>query len=146
MLGKGRKPSKPAAAGSNADGIPNAELDVLTCVWKEGPVTARRIREMMKRYRPMAHGSVVTLLSRLESKGHVSREKGQIGKAFLFRARTGPEITHRKMLRDFLGRVFDGDITAMIAAVLEAEPPTPEQLVDIQKLVASARTRTRRKP
>jgi len=103
--------------GMDSDHIPNAELDVLACLWQEGPVTARRIREMMLKYRPMAHGSVVTLLTRLEAKGLVSKEKGPVGKAFLFSAAKKAEVTQRQLVADMLGRVFAGDAGAMSAAL-----------------------------
>lgn len=137
---------KSTGARGAADSIPNAELDILACLWREGPVTARRIRDMMKKYRPMAHGSVVTLLTRLETKGLVSKEKGAVGKAFLFRARNGPEQTHRRLTRDLLQRVFANNPAAMIGAVLDVEAPTAEEYAEIQKHVAAARGRVRKKP
>ena len=89
--------------------LPNAELDVLGCLWKRQLATAREIRETMKSYRPMAHGSVVTLLKRLEAKGLVTRRKGRVGKAFVYRATRRPEPTCRGILRNLLDRAFGGD-------------------------------------
>ncbi|MHC4716797.1 MAG: BlaI/MecI/CopY family transcriptional regulator, partial [Planctomycetota bacterium] len=50
-----RRSRRPAA-------LPRAELEVMACLWEGGPATARRIRETMHDYRPMAHGSVMVLL------------------------------------------------------------------------------------
>jgi len=61
--------------------LPDAELEVLACVQRQGKATAREIRELMHAYRPMAHASVLTLLTRLEAKDLVSREKGPFGKS-----------------------------------------------------------------
>lgn len=101
--------------------IPNAELDVLACLWQEGPVTARRIREKMLKYRPMAHGSVVTLLTRLEAKGLATKVKGPVGKAFLFSAGKKPEVTQRQLVADMIDRVFNGDAGAMQSALNAAK-------------------------
>jgi BlaI family transcriptional regulator, penicillinase repressor len=114
--------------------LPAAELEVLACLWQEGEATARRIREMMKRYRPMAHGSVVTLLMRLESKGLVSKEKGPVGKAFVFKSVRRPDATYRILLRDMLIRVFGGDMVKMATAMIEAQPPTMEEVRELQTL------------
>ena len=75
--------------------LPDAELEVLACLWKYGPLTARAIREKMQRYRPMTHSAVSTLLARLQKKGRVTRAKGPVGKAFVFRAAVPPGNTYR---------------------------------------------------
>lgn len=145
MMTRRRTRRKPRSAdSSDALAIPDAELDVLACVWQEGPVTARRIREMLARHRPMAHGSVVTLLSRLEAKGMIGKEKGPVGKAFLFKSIERPEPTYRRLVKDWLGRVFGGNTAAMISAVLEVEAPTVEEYAEIQKAIAAARSRVKK--
>jgi BlaI family penicillinase repressor len=108
-------------ASSNAKGtLPPAELDVLACIWKAGPTTARQIRQMMLKYRPMAHGSVVTLLTRLEAKNYVTREKGPVGKAFIYKSKDKAEVVHKKLVKDMLNRVFNGNTQAMISTVRSA--------------------------
>ncbi len=47
----------------------------------------------MHRKRPLAHASVCTLLNRLEAKGLVRREKGPVGKAFVYRPSDKPAGT-----------------------------------------------------
>ena len=123
------------AARAGEQHLPAAELDVLACLWQEGQATARRIREMMKRYRPMAHGSVVTLLVRLERKGLVTREKGAVGKAFVFKPARRPEATYRTLLKDMLQRLFGGDIVKFMGSLLEAQPPTAEEARALQALI-----------
>lgn len=140
-----KKKRKKKATRSASSSIPNAELDVLSCVWREGPVTARRIREMMKKYRPMAHGSVVTLLTRLEEKGLVGKKKGPVGKAFLFSSKKDPGPTHRKLAKDLLHRVFADNVADMVAALFAAETPTQDELATIQKLVSATKKKARKK-
>ncbi|MFQ5429794.1 MAG: BlaI/MecI/CopY family transcriptional regulator [Phycisphaerae bacterium] len=139
---KKRKPS--ASAAPSAGSIPNAELDVLACIWQEGPVTARRIRDMMWKYRPMAHGSVVTLLTRLEDKGLVSKTKGPVGKAFLFRSTGKPQTTYKKLVKDMVQRVFAGNTAAMVTSLFEAHPPTQDELELIRKAISGAKKRAKK--
>lgn len=117
--------------------IPNAEMDVLSCVWREEPVTAARIREMMKHLRPMAHGSVVTLLNRLVGKGLLSKEKGAVGKAFVFKSRTSPVHLHRRLVREMLDRVFQGRVLDMVSTILQVAKSIDYELADLKKLIAS---------
>ncbi|MBX3395152.1 MAG: BlaI/MecI/CopY family transcriptional regulator [Phycisphaerae bacterium] len=138
-------PRKNHPAGRSADvkltlnSIPNAEMDVLSCVWREEPVTAARIREMMKNLRPMAHGSVVTLLNRLVNKGLVSKEKGAVGKAFVFKSRTSPVHLHRRLVREMLDRVFQGRVVDMVSTILQVAKSIDSELVELKKLIGSMR-------
>ncbi len=141
-MAKKKKKKGTKSASSN---IPNAELDVLSCVWQEGPVTARRIREMMMKYRPMAHGSVVTLLTRLEDKNLVGKKKGPVGKAFLFSSKRDPAPTHRKLAKEMLSRVFAGNVASMVTSLFEAETPTQDELAAIQKLVSATKKKAKKK-
>lgn len=144
MAKKARRKKSKKTVAKSTDSIPNAELDVLACVWQEGPVTARRIREKMLKYRPMAHGSVVTLLTRLENKGMVTKEKGPVGKAFLFSTTRKPDATHKKLVKDMVSRVFAGDTGAMVTALFDAHPPTKDELTEIQGAVNRAKKKAKK--
>lgn len=115
--------------------LPDAELEVLACLWKHGQLTARSIREQMVGYRPMTHAAVSTLLKRLGEKGMVVREKGPVGKAFLYRATSEPRKTYRRIVDDLIERIFSGNGTALISTFLEARPPNPNELEELQRLL-----------
>lgn len=122
--------------------IPDAELDVLACLWKQGGEgTARQIREAMDPYRPMAHGSVMTLLKRLEEKGLVTKRKAPVGKAFLFQATRKPGPTYRRLVQDLLDRVFGGNGLALVTSLFETRPPTREEIEDLQRMLDELRAR-----
>lgn len=144
MAKKRKKKSRGSKSKAASESIPSAELDVIACLWQEGPVTARRIREMMKKYRPMAHGSVVTLLTRLEDKGMVSKKKGDVGKAFLFSASRKPEAMYRKLTKEMVNRVFAGNVAAMVCALFDAQAPTKDELAEIQKAVNSSKRKAKK--
>lgn len=143
MAKKRKKKTRGSNSKAASESVPSAELDVLACLWQEGPVTARRIREMMRKYRPMAHGSVVTLLTRLEDKGMVSKKKGNVGKAFLFSASRKPEPMYRKLTKEMVNRVFAGNVGTMVCALFDAQPPTKAELVGIQKAVNSSKRKAK---
>ncbi len=143
MAKKRKKKRTKVSAERTLETIPKAELDVLACVWRAEPVTARRIREMMLKYRPMAHGSVVTLLNRLERKRLVTKKKGSAGKAFLFQGVRRPDISYKSLVRDMATRVFAQDTAKMVSAVLEAVPPTREEVDVIQRALSRARKTAR---
>src|SRR5690348_4009470 len=108
--------------------LPDAELEVLASLHRQGRATAREIREMMAGYRPMAHASVLTLLTRLEAKGLVTREKGSFGKAFVYLPTQRSKMTTRNLLKKILQRVFHGDGVALVTSLFQTKPPTQEEL------------------
>ncbi len=83
----------------------------------------------------MTHAAVSTLLKRLQAKGMVAREKGPVGKAFLYRATTGPRSTYRRIVDDLIERIFSGNGTALISTLLETRPPSAGELEELQQLL-----------
>jgi predicted transcriptional regulator len=115
--------------------IPGAELDVLACLHRLKRATAAQIRECMAPYRPMAHGSVLTLLKRLEAKTLVAKKKGPVGKAFVYRTTRRASSTYANLLGRLLHRVFAGDSVALVASLFEGRPPSRKELKDLQNLL-----------
>jgi len=115
--------------------LPDAELEVLACLSRLSETTARVLREAMESYRPMAHGSMVTLLERLRAKGLVERRRGPVGKAFLYRPTRKAHSTFRNVIKTRLHRVFGGNRLALFSTLLDTAPPSEEELEQLQELL-----------
>ena len=89
----------------------------------------------MQAYRPMAHGSMVTLLERLRAKGLVERRPGPVGKAFLYKPTRKSKTVFRHVVKNTLRRVFGGNRLALFSALLDTAPPTHEELEQLQHLL-----------
>jgi BlaI family transcriptional regulator, penicillinase repressor len=126
-------------AGRTDRRIPDAELEVLSCLHRRGEATARDIREDLWDQRPMAHGSVLTLLGRLEHRGLVARTARKVGKAHVYEPTRQRGVTVRPVLRRLVDRVFAGNPVDLVASLFETRPPTPSELEAIQHLVREAR-------
>ena len=127
------------------DRLPDAELEVMACLWQLREATARQLREAMLDYRPMAHTSMVTLLGRLEAKGMVKRTKGHIGKAFVYAPLRRPGKTYRRVIGDVLQRIFGGNQPALVASLFETQPPTSAEIVELQQLLDRLRQKNHSK-
>jgi BlaI family transcriptional regulator, penicillinase repressor len=125
--------------------VPTAELEVLACLRQIEQATAREIREHLHPYRPMAHGSVVNLLKRLEAKKLVSKKKGPVGKAFVYRSTAATVSIYGNLLDRILNRVFGGDSLALVASLFETKPPDGRQLDKLEQLLDELRERNRGK-
>ncbi len=133
MTSEKRRTSKGTAGGNHR--LPGAELEVLACLWRHGEATARKVRETMHGYRPMAHGSVATLLGRLQEKGLVAREKGPVGKAYIYKPTRRAGAGYRRVIRDVLQRIFGGSSVALVTSLFETQPPTQKELEELQALL-----------
>jgi BlaI family transcriptional regulator, penicillinase repressor len=116
--------------------VPAAELDVLVCLQRLGQATVSDIREGIRSYRPMAHGSAVNLLKRLEAKSLVTKQKGPVGKAFVYRPTRQAGSVHQHLLGRLVHRVFGGDSMALVASLFESKPPDREQIARLEQLLA----------
>src|SRR3954468_17425919 len=63
------------------------ELDVMAILWQRGPSTVAEVRSRLSD--PLAHNTVLTVLTVLEEKGYVTHTEE--GKAHRFRARVKQE-------------------------------------------------------
>ncbi|MCF7973530.1 MAG: BlaI/MecI/CopY family transcriptional regulator [Phycisphaerae bacterium] len=121
--------------------LPEAELDVLSCVLQRGKTTAREIRETLSDARPMAHASVVTLLTRLEAKGLLRKEKAAQGKAFVYEATAKPGTVYRSLVGGMLSRVFGGNGLAMAHSLFETQAPSDAEIDQLQALLDTMRVK-----
>lgn len=130
-------------------GIPRAERDVLASLHHQGEATARQLRERLQASRPMSHGAMLTLLKRLEAKAMVTKEKGPVGKAHVYRVTGRHAATFGGLVKDLLQGVFHGDGVALVASLFETKPPNREEVKQLEEMLAEIRRRqpsTRRKP
>ena len=119
--------------------LPPAERDVLACLHQQGEATAAQLREKLRNYRPMAHGSVATLLRRLEDKGLVAKENGPVGKSFIYRPTRTHQTSFTHLVRDLVQRVFHGDPVSLVASIFETRPPTMEEVKKLQEMLNDLR-------
>lgn len=124
--------------------IPEAEADVLAALFDAGEATARSLREALGRKRPMAHGTVVTLLRRLENRGLVKRRKADQGKAFMYRPAKGHARTFGPGVSSLVQRAFGGRPAALVASLFETRPPSAQEIDELEALVERLRKERRR--
>jgi BlaI family penicillinase repressor len=129
----------------NKKTLPAAELEVLASLKKLGQATARQIREDIHAYRPMAHGSIVNLLLRLEAKSLVARKKGTVGKAFIYYPTNEAGTVYGNVLGRLLNRVFGGDSLSLVSSLFETKPPDEEQIEGLERLLAHLKEKQKRR-
>lgn len=111
-----------------------AELEVLRVIWKRGPSTVREVMNALNHERPRAYTSVMSLMNVMADKDLLTQKPK--GRAFVYSAKISQTRTQSEIVRDLLGRVFDGSASALVTHLLEQARPDSEELDEIRKTIS----------
>lgn len=126
--------------------LPDAELEVLAHVQREGGATAREVREGIERWRPLSHSSVMTLLGRLEERGFVRREQRDGSREFVFHATATREEAVEPILGRLVQRVFEGDPVGLMASLFGGRKPTSGEIERLSGVLEELKRETADEP
>jgi BlaI family transcriptional regulator, penicillinase repressor len=82
------------------------ELAIMKVVWRLDTPTVRDVYEALRKTRPIAYTTVMTMMNVLESKGYLKKEKAD--RAYRYRPARPERTVISSMVREFVNRVFDG--------------------------------------
>ena len=111
-----------------------AELEVLRVLWDRGPGTVREVMTTLNKYRPRAYTSVMSLMNVMEGKG-LLRSKPE-GRAFEYSPRISRNKVQSRMVRELVGRVFDGSASSLVLHLLEQNKADSQEIEEIRKVIA----------
>ena len=111
-----------------------AELEVLQVIWERGPSTVREVMNALNHDRPRAYTSVMSLMNVMVEKGLLTQKPK--GRAFVYSAKISQTRTQSEIVRDLLGRVFDGSAAALVTHLLEQAKPDSEELDEIRRTIS----------
>jgi predicted transcriptional regulator len=114
----------------------DAELGILNVLWSRGPSTVRQIAEDMGR--EAGYTTILKLLQIMTEKGLVVRDEG--ARTHVYTAAYSQDQTQRQLVADLLERAFDGSASKLVLQALAAGRTTPEDLVEIKRLLRGAGT------
>jgi BlaI family penicillinase repressor len=125
-----RKNTKPAAP---LPSITDAEWNVMRIVWERGSATANEVVQALEGAMHWKPKTIHTLLRRLTDKGALDYEKS--GREFVFRPLVAERDCQLAESRSFLDRVFGGGVAPMVAAFVEQERLTPEEIAELKRIL-----------
>lgn len=119
--------------------LPDAELEVMKALWQAKDPLTRAELEQALAGNGWAGTTLLTLLSRLEGKGYVARERE--GRGYRYRA----VLTRREYLpvesRSALGRMFAGSARNLVAAMAETYDLTDADIDELADYLADLKKR-----
>jgi len=112
----------------------DAELAVLQALWDRGPSTIRQLTDALYPEGTDAHyATVQVLLTRLEGKGHVRRDRS--GHAHRFEALTSRDQFVGQRLRAMAEQLCGGMMTPLLTNLVKAEALTSEERRELRDLL-----------
>ncbi len=118
------------------------ELALLTWLAEHPTVTVGEVAELYGAPRSLARSTVLTMMERLRKKGHLSRRRVQ--GLFRYSTAAGPGDVLKDAVGTFVSRTLGGSVSPFVAYLSDEAEVTPEQLAELEALVARLQTRARR--
>jgi BlaI family penicillinase repressor len=109
------------------------ELEILKILWREGPLSGRRVRDLLAQVRDLAYTSVMTIMKIMTQKGYVRRKR--VEGNYVYYPCVTEEVVSSGMLCDLVERVFDGSATAVMLNLLETAELGEDELKQIRRLI-----------
>jgi predicted transcriptional regulator len=118
------------------------ELALLTWLAEHPAITVGEVAEQYGAARGLARSTVLTMMERLRKKGHLTRRRVQ--GLFRYTAGAGPEDVLKDAVGTFVSRTLGGSVSPFVAYLSEDAEVTPDELAELEALVARLQTRARR--
>ena len=115
--------------------ISEAEWRVMKLLWEKAPRTSNEIIDILEHddsvdWNPK---TIKTLLNRLVNKGALDFDKE--GRAYLYYPKVQEAECRRAERRSFLSRVYSGALKPMLAAFIEDEKLTKEDIDELKRIL-----------
>lgn len=114
--------------------ISKAELKLLSYINDHHPITVREVADHFAQSDAYARTTVLTLMERLRTKGHLVRE--QIDGLQRYAPAVPKESMQQSLVRDFVSRALGGSVSPFVAFLTREARVSDEELDDLKRLVA----------
>jgi len=115
----------------------DAELAILRVLWARGASTVRQVHDALSRDRQSGYTTALKMLQIMTEKGLVRRDVTD--RTHVYQAKLSEEQTQRQLVRDLVDRAFGGSSSKLVMQALSAKRATPEELMEIRKLLEGNR-------
>lgn len=110
----------------------DAELEILQVLWTRGPSTVRDVHEALAA-KEVRYTTVLKTMQVMHEKGLLARDDSE--RSHVYTAKLKQAATQRRLVREFMDRVFDGAAEQLVLHALSARDVTPEEVAEIRRLL-----------
>ena len=118
-------------------GLTDQELEIMKIVWERGSATVREVYEELLKHRKIAYTTVMTMMGILEQKGRLNREASD--RAYVYSPAEPQGEVVGSMVKDFIGRMFNGSAQPLLVHLAENRHIRQENLDEISRLLKTKR-------
>ena len=139
-----------AMPANDRDKLSAAEIAVMKAVWRSDSATVPAILDAVNAQREgeaVTRGTIHVLLTRLEEKGWLAREKD--GRGFVYRGTVGETAGMAEIAGEFRETVFDGSSLALVQCLARGGKIKPKEVASLRLLLdelEAGQTRSKPKP
>ncbi len=109
------------------------QIEIIKVVWQLGEATVRDVYEALRAQRPVAYTTVMTMMKTMEARGHL--RKRMEGRAHVYCAAEPQKRALRKIVKDFLDRVFNGSAEPLLAHLVEERKLSEKDLEALARMI-----------
>ena len=109
------------------------QLEIMKVIWRLGEATVRDVYEDLRTRRLIAYTTVMTTMKTMEARGHL--KKRTEGRAYIYAATAPERRVLRKIVGDFLDRVFNGSAEPLLAHLVEERRLSGKDLEEISRMI-----------
>lgn len=122
---------------ANKNILTRQELEIMKMVWDRGETTVRDVYEALREERKIAYTTVMSMMKTLEEKGHLAKRPQ--GRAYVYRPTQSKRQVVRKMVRDFIDRVFDGSAQPLLLHLIRERHVSEKEVDEIRRMIRKQR-------
>ena len=109
------------------------QLDIMKVVWRLGEATVRDVYEEVRVQRPVAYTTVMTTMKTMEARGHL--KKRAEGRAYVYTSAVTEGRMLRRVVGDFIDRVFNGSAGPLLAHLVKERRVSEEDLEQVRRMI-----------
>ncbi len=113
------------------------QIAIMREIWRRGEASVTDVHAALEEERGLAPTTIATMLKKMEAKGVVTHRAE--GRRFLYRPTVSEADVRRTMVGDLTDRLFRGEVTALVSHLLAEHEIDPEELRQLQDLLAENR-------
>lgn len=119
--------------------IGDQELALLRHVDARGGATVGETADAFGAPRGLARSTVLTMMERLRQKGFLTRRL--VDGVYRYATRTPVETVTRSAVRDFISHTLEGEVSPLVAYLVEDAEVSDEELAELEALVGRLQAR-----
>jgi BlaI family transcriptional regulator, penicillinase repressor len=116
------------------------QIEIMNVVWRLGDASVRDVYEALRKRRSIAYTTVMTTMKTMETRGHL--KKRVEGRAFVYQAVESQSRALRRIVGDFLDKVFNGSTEPLLAHLVEERRLSQKDLDKIAKMIRNKNNAT----